>query len=858
MIQKKFLCKDIASAEGAIRQIGEMLAGTPHKSALVTFYETGFARSEIDSLIASLKNFNRPELHIAGITLTLIAELMPEGTGIHINLILTDKADIEVVPVPCAPGDEIEAAQKLRSRLDETNDLRAVELFGSNMALNTTQFMETALEGHEEVVLFGTSTIRNLPQRISIEESENSVEIEQVGADKENNEFIIGDDVLYDGFVAVLFSGAGLKVRADYALGWNPIGRKLTLELGENPSKGETVITSINGLPAVDIYREYLGVYPDSFLIGNICEFPFVVEREGINICLIPIDCGHNGELYFMMTLREGERLRFTFASHDEVLYASRKSLEYMERFNPEALFLTLCGNRINFLKEDAHIEWDEFKTVCPEYVLMHGACELYYHNGRGGILNSAHLAVGLREGDEPSGVKAYDHPTLESLRHGRTLSLSDRMSTFLSKITTELIDMAEEARDANNAKSVFLSHMSHEIRTPINAILGMDEMILKESKDSDTLDYAESIRSAGNNLLGIVNDILDFSKIEAGRMSIVPNEYEFSSVIYDMYNIVRLRAEAKGLTVKLDIDPNIPSVLYGDETRIKQAITNILTNAVKYTEKGTVTLSIRQISSNEPVDEEALMKACPGDNLPDKSTRILVSVKDTGIGIKPEDMERLFNEYERFDEKRNRVVEGTGLGLSITKELLELMGSRLSVASTYGEGSEFSFEIAQGVVSDKPLGDVSGRYIKTAGKITRLGFTAEDARILVVDDSSVNLIVVRSLLKKTKINIDTAGSGEEALQLVRDNEYDVIFLDHLMPDMDGPETLKRMNETDDNRSAGKPVIALTANALSGAREEYIAAGFKDYLSKPINTKDLEDMLLTHIPPEKIRTIDPI
>ena len=855
MLQRKFLCKDINSAKDAVGQIGDILSEQHYKAALVTFYEKGFSKQEIELLLEAVKDCGHPGVMTAGISLTLIAEMMPEGTGLLLNLILTEDADIEVIEIPCVAGKETEAAERLRKRLDAHDSVKAVELFGSNMALNTTMFMEKSMEGHEDAVLFGTTTIRNLTKKVAVEESDVVVKEDGEDEDLEKDEFVIGSGVLYDGFVAVVFSGAGLKVEADYALGWNPIGRRLPVELGEKAIRGETVINTINGMPAVDIYREYLGVYPDAYFVSNICEFPFVVERDGINICLIPLDAGKDGELYFMMTVREGEHLRFTFASHDEVLYASRVSLEKMENFRPEALFLTLCGNRINFLKEDAHIEWDEFKTVGPDHALMHGACELFYHKGRGGILNSAHLAIGLRESDEIKSTAGYEHPTLESLRHGRTLSLSDRMSTFLSKITTELIEIAGEARDANKAKSAFLSHMSHEIRTPINAILGMDEMIIRESSEKGVVDYAEIIRSAGNNLLGIVNDILDFSKIEAGKMSIIPVEYEIASVVNDLYNIVRLRAADKDLDVKLDIDPTLPSVLFGDETRIKQVITNILTNAVKYTETGSVTLRVKKVAEGTDDDRESLKKACPGDAVPERSFKLGVSVKDTGIGIKPEDMDKLFDEYERFDEERNRSIEGTGLGLSITTELLDLMGSRLTVESTYGEGSEFGFEIMQGIVNDEPVGQLDSKFNKSAVEKKRSSFTAEDAHILVVDDVKVNLTIVKSLLKNTRINIDTADSGEEALRLVRENEYDVILLDHLMPEMDGPETLKRMNEMEGNRSAGTPVISLTANAVKGAKEEYLSAGYKDYLSKPIDVKELEDMLFYYLPPEKIRTV---
>lgn len=840
MIQKKFLCKDLKAAEETIPQIESILKETKHKAALVTFYESGFSINEVESLMGQIKDCGFPELLIAGLSITVVVELMPEGTGILINLVLTEEADIEVVTLPCLPGEEDKAAEKLNERIASYGDARAVELFVSNMSLKTTSFMEKSMEGHEDVVLFGTSNIRNLPTKLSVEEVEQVVEIEHVESLSEDNQFVYGEKTVRDGFVAVIFAGEELKVKGNYALGWSPIGRRLSPKLGEHAFRGETVIKTINGHRAVDIYKEYLGVFPDAFLISNICEFPFIVERDGIDICLIPIDCTNDGALYFMMTVHPGERVRFSFASHDEVLGASLESLYSMERFQPEALFLTLCGNRINFLKEDAHVEWDGFNVACPDHALMHGACELYYHNGKGGILNSAHLAIGFREGEPVSEKAEYFHVDVDEMRKGRSKSLSDRMSAFLRKITDELSETAAEARDANNAKSAFLSHMSHEIRTPINAILGMDEMILRESSEDDIIGYAEDIRSAGNNLLGIVNDVLDFSKIEAGKMNIIPVEYELASIINDLYNVVWLRAGNKGLVVKLDIDSSIPSVLFGDETRIKQIITNLLTNAVKYTEKGSVTLRIKKVTDTEN---------------PDGTVKLKVAVADTGIGIRPEDMEKLFVEYERVEEKRNRAIEGTGLGLNITRELLELMGSRLSVESTYGEGSVFGFEIVQGVIRNDPVGEIDGRFRKSDRRQYRVRFTAEDARILVVDDTRVNLDVIRNLLKKTKIAVDTAESGEEALELVRRNAYDVIFLDHLMPGMDGPETLKRMKALEDNKSSETPVISLTANAVSGAKDEYIKAGFKDYLTKPVNSKKLEDMLFDYISPEKIRTV---
>ena len=392
----------------------------------------------------------------------------------------------------------------------------------------------------------------------------------------------------------------------------------------------------------------------------------------------------------------------------------------------------------------------------------------------------------------------------------------------------------------ANKAKSSFLANMSHEIRTPINAVLGMDEMILRESQEESTLAYAADIETAGRTLLSLINDILDFSKIEEGRMEILPTQYEVASLVNDLVNMIRDRAEKKGLKLDIHVDRDIPHLLYGDEIRIKQVALNLLTNAVKYTEKGKVCLEISFFYIGE--DE----------------IRLRFKISDTGIGMKEEDMEKLFSPFSRIEEERNRSIEGTGLGMSIVRQLLALMDSHLDVESVYGQGSTFSFAIRQRVMDVRPMGDVVGRFRERTGerKSYRELFHAPDARILVVDDTEVNLAVIRNLLKKTQIRIDTAASGQEALRLAGDHAYDVALIDHMMPDMDGIETLHRMRE--EHPEAKTIYIALTANAVSGAREMYLKAGFSDYLSKPVDGRVLEDKLKEILPEEKLLTpVDP-
>lgn len=392
-----------------------------------------------------------------------------------------------------------------------------------------------------------------------------------------------------------------------------------------------------------------------------------------------------------------------------------------------------------------------------------------------------------------------------------------------------------QEALAANEAKGKFLAHMSHEIRTPINAVLGMDEMILRESKEPGIKEYAMDIYTAGQTLLSLINDILDFSKIESGKMEIVPTEYDVSSMIHDLVNMATQRAKDKDICLKVEVDHEIPSRLYGDDVRIRQVLTNMLTNAVKYTHEGTVWLRVSYCKK----EDVAVLD---------------FEVEDTGIGIKEEDLPKLFAEFERIEEERNRNIEGTGLGMNITIQLLALLGSKLHVESTYGKGSKFFFRLEQEIVDETPIGDFESRVRQLAENYSySTKFCAPDAKVLVVDDNAVNRKVLRSLLKDTQIQITDADRGAQCLELVQKEHFDLIFLDHMMPEMDGIETLRHMKELSDYPCKDTPVIMLTANAVTGAKEKYLAEGFDGFLSKPIALEKLENMLKTMLPAGLLR-----
>ena len=417
-------------------------------------------------------------------------------------------------------------------------------------------------------------------------------------------------------------------------------------------------------------------------------------------------------------------------------------------------------------------------------------------------------------------------------------------MIFFQNRIYREENQRAEEQNEEiqalNQAQNRFFSSMSHEIRTPINTIIGLNEMILREDISDEAAEDARNIQGASKMLLTLINDILDLSKIESGKMDIIPVEYETGAFFSDIVNMIWVRAKEKGLEFHLSIDPSMPSMLCGDEVRIKQVLINLLNNSVKYTKEGSITLTV------------SCQTLAPN--------RVLTSyeITDTGIGIKKESIPHLFDAFQRVDEKENRYIEGTGLGLSIVKQLVDLMGGEIKVNSVYTKGSTFLVTLEQEIVSGRALGsiDLKSRIHQGTREKYQPRFTAPDARILIVDDNEMNLLVAKKLLADTQVQADTAKSGAECLKLTQNIPYDGILMDHLMPEMDGIACLHALRGQPGGRCAETPVIALTANAGGDMQQLYKREGFFGYLAKPVSGSLLEAAVLKLLPSEKVRTLD--
>lgn len=835
MIQKQYKAVTVEDLENYIEVLASSEEYKSAKSTLVTLFTEIWEEEKVeaivdicnerlkDAVVVGVSNANWGEAFV----LRMVRISVPEKPGqngqssehyeVIMNVIFFEESEAELHTFEINEDHcELFKGGAMGQIIADSDNVKGVLLFAAGIYTSVEDFCTMLVANNPDIPIFGSKSAVMW-----------NYEAELYGGE---GYLYTKKGIIQHGFAAIVLKGENLHIRTGYNFGWTPIGKTMHI----TDMEGDTLVHTIDDKPAAEIYRRYLGLENYQIISENVCEFPFAIKRGDRYLARIGLRTYDDDSLQFSAPVYEGDELRLTYGNENEILGESYADSLEVGAFEPQAILMIECGNRSILMKKHMEIEYDYYRQYCSELAIIKGHAEILMDRYGGGELNSTLVSVAMREGDTTGNIKHYPVKSDVCPVSETRIPITQRMTIFLEAMTGELVDAIKEAERANRAKTDFLSNISHEIRTPVNAVLGLDEMILRESRDDNITRYATDIQNAGRNLLSLINDILDSSRIESGKLEIIPVEYELSSVLNDLVNMTSIRASDKDLELVVDVAQNIPHVLKGDDTRIRQCALNILTNAVKYTQKGSITMKV----FSEKTDNNHI--------------GLTFTISDTGIGIKEEDMEKLFGRFERIEEDRNRTIEGTGLGMSIVQKLLAMMDSKLYVDSIYGEGSTFSFTVIQEVINNEPIGDFTAMYERSMETEYHESFRAPDARILVVDDTRMNLTVVRGLLKKTEIGIDTAESGGEALVMLGNQAYDIVFLDQRMPEMDGIETFKRMKHLFNSKNRETPVIMLTANAVSGAREMFLAEGFDDYLSKPIEGSKLEEMIVKYLPEEKV------
>ncbi len=803
------------------RMINEVLCLAEYKKAaqvLVLMFEQNWDKDRIRSKISDIKS-SLLKARICGAT---HFDRVDQGFNFDEHTVFTfllfEEASFDITISYDRGFSEQVAGKGLNTFVKQHDDVKGIIAFGSRSGEISRVIFEGILDGFPDVPVFGgiaavSTFFRHFGGVCYVFDE---------------------DQIRENAVLLIVLCGKSLEIKTSYNFGWTSVGNYMEI----TGTDGEYTITEIDHKPAAEIYKKYLGIDYKTTLISSldISKFPTTIERDGKVFARIPMEWRNDGRLEYALPIKKGDRLRFSYGVPEGIfteIYDD--SMDYAD-FVPDAMLLSVCVNRMLFLKEEEKREIDYYKRVKPELAYFHGNAELLMKNDFGGVLNSALVTFGMREGacdrDRANEIKQV----LEASKEKVNLTEYSMMN-FMKAVTADLQDMTDKAHEASKAKSSFLSKMSHEIRTPINAVIGMDEMILRESHERVIREYANDVQNAGRTLLSMINDILDLSRINAGNVTINPVNYGLASILQDVVQIVLVKIKEGNLEFVINVDSDLPTVLFGDDVKIKQIMTNILLTAVRFTDEGKIIMNV----TGERDHDELILK---------------FEVTDPGCEVKKENIPQILEALESDDETGKSVLKDAGIPMTIACHLLKMMGSKLEIDSEYKKWTKTWFLLRQKIVDVKPLGNFEERFRRNLATKYMSSFKAPEAKILVADDNAMNLKVFTRLLKETGIQITTATCGAEGLTLSKQEKYDLIFLDHMMPDVNGIEVMEKIRSDDGSPNRHTGIVALSANAASGSRDYYKEIGFDNFLEKPINPKRMERMLYDMLPSELIIKVE--
>ena len=741
-----------------------------------------------------------PSAHVIGATTCgeiLNGETVLEQTVI--NFTFFSSTQIHPFVMPIIAGEELAIGQQLRHFVDELGDrVPAIMLLTTPLTTNANEIAQGLMLSPPSFEIFGGGA------------GDYSLK---------TNYVMYGSTIYAAAVIAIVFQGHELQVEKTSFLGWCAMSNGMTI----TQASGNTIHT-IDGRPAFEIYQHYFNIQNDAKFFSNALGFPFLINRNGQIIALVPVAVGLNNSLEFISTVYEGEILSIGFMDTDLIHKNLTEIQNKMLTFQPESLLIYSCGCRRWALRDDIKSETNAFEKIAPT-AGFYTVGEFCNQGTTLPQLNLAFVIVGMREGRPIAPLQpalnplAINDSSVTDIYNSSHLNVITRLSYFNNVLSHELLIAKEKAEQLSKIKSQFLANMSHEIRTPMAAIIGFSEIALLKDMPVEINDYLKNINTASNNLLEILNDILDLSKIEAGQMRLNLSAFSLQELQKTLVNLFIKAAHKKGLALNIGIANDVPDYLIGDSVRLRQVLINLVGNAIKFTQQGAVTLSI---SLQQIIDQQA---------------RLLFAVTDSGIGMSAEQQAKLFLSFSQVDDGYDRNYEGTGLGLVISQNLVQLMDGLIKVESNIGLGSCFSFELLL-PIAVSPIIDQTKESINIA--LSALNNEAEilkGIKILVAEDNFFNQMFINEILENLGASIVLANNGLEALAALEKDDFDVILMDLHMPVMNGYEaTLEIRKQV---RYAGLPVITLSAGVTDDEKRASLAAGMNDFVSKPINKIEL-------------------